>query len=135
MNKLLFKVLVGIFLFAGVAGMQAQNSQVKEITLEDIWVNYKFYPRGVSGFTPMPDPALYSVQTKDGLIAKNFATGETVRGIVSGSELKNASGGKIGMKEIQMYKLNEQQDKLLIGTEVEYIYRRSYKAIYYVYDL
>ena len=135
MNRIVFRILLGVCLTVCAIGMQAQNSQPKEITLEDIWVNYKFYPRGVSGFTPMPDPALYSVQTKDGLIAKNFATGETVRGIVSGSELKTASGGKIGMKEIQMYKLNEQQDKLLIGTEVEYIYRRSYKAIYYVYDL
>ena len=135
MNKLLFKVLVGICLFAGVAGMQAQNSQPKEITLEDIWQNYKFYPRGVSGFTPMPDPELYSVMTKEGLIAKNFATGETVRGIVSGSELKSASNGQTGMKDIQTYQLNEQQDKLLLGTSVEYIYRRSYKAVYYIFDL
>ena len=135
MNKLLFKVLVGICLFVGVAGMQAQNSQPKEITLEDIWQNYKFYPRGVSGFTPMPDPELYSVQTKEGLVAKNFATGETVRGIVSNQELKSASGGAVGIKEVQMYQFNEQQDKLLIGTQVEYIYRRSYKAVYYVFDL
>ena len=135
MNKLLFKVLVGICLFAGIAGMQAQNSQPKEITLEDIWQNYKFYPRGVSGFTPMPDPELYSVQTKEGLVAKNFATGETVRGIVSNQELKSASGGAVGIKEVQMYQLNEQRDKLLLGTRVEYIYRRSYKAVYYIFDL
>lgn len=135
MNKLFFKLLVSICLLTGVTSMQAQNNQPKEITLEDIWQNYKFYPRGISGFTPMPDPELYSVLTKSGLMAKNFATGETVRKIVSEEDLQTASNGKIGMRNIQMYKLNEQQDQLLIGLEVEPVYRRSYKAVYYVFDL
>ena len=58
MNKLFFKVLVSVSLIMCTTCMVAQNSQPKEITLEDIWQNYKFYPRGVAGFTPMPDPEL-----------------------------------------------------------------------------
>lgn len=133
MNRNTLRLLVGICMLGCLCSLQAQNN--KEITLEDIWLNYKFYPKGVAGFTPMPDPELYSVQNKDELIAKNFATGEDVRTIVSEDELRSASGQQIGMKDIQSYKLNEQMDKLLIGTKIEYIYRRSYKAVYYIFDL
>ena len=135
MNRNILRMLLGICLLGCIGGLRAQNASPKEITLEDIWLNYKFNPRSVAGFTPMPDPELYSVMNKDGLTAKHFATGEYVRTIVSENELRAASGQQIGMKDVQSYKLNEQMDKLLVGTEIEYIYRRSYKAVYYVFDL
>ena len=36
----------------------------KQVTLEDIWLNYEFYPNGVSGFKSMNDGEHYSTTEK-----------------------------------------------------------------------
>ena len=35
--------------------------QDKEITIEKIWDDYYFYPRGVAGYTAMPKSDFYTV--------------------------------------------------------------------------
>ena len=48
----------------------------KEVTLEDIWQNYKFYPSGVPGFKSMNDGEHYTTTEKndDGIKIYMFCT-------------------------------------------------------------
>ena len=57
----------------------SQNS----ITLEDIWIDYKFYPKSVSGFKSMQNGDYYTtISKKDNKVKINqhsFETGEIVK--------------------------------------------------------
>ncbi len=110
-------------------------SQSKEITLEDIWTKYLFYPVNVPGFKPMPQGDYYTVKTKDEIASYSFQTGEKHKQIVSNNDIKTSSNNAIELKDIQIYKLDNNEKYLLIGTKTASIYRRSFKAFYYIYDL
>ncbi|MGI6292502.1 MAG: S9 family peptidase [Bacteroidales bacterium] len=110
-------------------------SQTKEITLEDIWTKYLFYPSNVPGFKPMPKGDFYTVKTKYEIASYYFKTGEKHEQIVSNNDIKSASNNAIELKDVQIYQLDKDEKYLLIGTQVESIYRRSFKAFYYIYNL
>lgn len=107
----------------------------KPITIEDIWVNHKFAPRGVPGFDNMKYGDFYSVMTRNGIEKHSFETGEKVADILLNEKLSTASKGKLSVMDISDYQFDRSETKLLIATQMEYIYRRSTKAFYYVYDL
>ena len=44
----------------------------KQVTLEDIWLNYKFYPNGVSGFKSMNDGKHYTTTEKGDDVIKIY---------------------------------------------------------------
>lgn len=102
----------------------------KQITLEDIWLNYEFYPNGVSGFKSMNDGEHYttSEKTESGIkIYKNsFETGEIIETIMDSDDER--------LKRMANYTFSTSEDKILIATNTESIYRYSTKSIYYIYD-
>ena len=62
----------------------------------------------------------------------SYASGDKVATILSAAEIKEKTG-----KEIQFdsYQFNSTEDKVLLGTETESIYRHSSRSFYYIYDL
>lgn len=125
MKKLLLSLAI-IFVYNGF-------SQQK-ITLEDIWVKYAFAPKGAQGFNTMKDGIHYSdIEEKDGLtiIAKYL-----IKNNSKVAELVNSKDVKFNGKSIDIsnYEFSPNEDKILISEGGEAIYRRSYKADYYVYD-
>ena len=102
----------------------------KEVTLEDIWQNYKFYPSGVPGFKSMNDGEHYTTTEKndDGIkIRKNsFETGEVVETILNSDDERLSKMGS--------YQFNLEENKILIATNTESIYRHSSKSVYYIYN-
>ena len=127
------RFIVCFFLFLSV-GVHHIFCQTKEITLEDIWQKYVFYPTGVPGFTPMPQGDFYTVKNKDEIASYSFQTGDKKNTLLSDADLKNASNNTIGISDIQLYQLDNSEQHMLIGTAYENIYRRSFKAFYYVYN-
>lgn len=122
MNKRL-SFLIGFFLGLGFIA-HAQN---KQITLEDIWADGKFYPKSVNAVRWMKAGQYYS-KLKDNKIIKNdVATGEEIETILDGSGLSPEV--KIGG-----YSFSADEKQILLMTERESIYRRSYKAEYFVYN-
>jgi dipeptidyl-peptidase-4 len=105
-------------------------SQNKNITLEDIWQNYVFYPSSIQGLKSMNDGIHFSKITKDDkgqfLNKYSFETGETVDSITSSIGL----GFNIGN-----YNFSENEEKIVFATETESIYRYSSRSIFYVLDL
>ena len=58
--------LIMLFLFGVVTSIAFSQ----EITIEQIWKNYDFYPRSVQGFNSMADGVSYTVQGQDYSILK-----------------------------------------------------------------
>ena len=120
----LFFIIIANFIFAQ-----------KEITLQNIWQDYKFTPKNVPGFTSMPNSDFYTVKDKNAISKHSFATGEKVSDILTKDMLDKASGGKLSLAKVADYEFDESCSKLLLAFGLEYIYRRSTCAFYYVYDL
>jgi len=102
----------------------------KQVTLEDIWLNYKFYPSSVSGFKSMNDGKHYTTTEKSDKeikINKNsFETGKIVKTLMNSDDERLSKMGS--------YQFNLEEDKILIATNTESIYRHSSKSVYYIYN-
>ena len=105
--------------------------QGKKVTLEDLWKKGTFRSDYVRGFSSMQDGEHYT-EIEDGeLVKKSFATGEKVGTYEFYKDL-SYNGEKLN---ISSFRFNESEDKMLIFTEAERIYRHSALYKVYVYDL
>ncbi|MAR39193.1 MAG: S9 family peptidase [Flavobacteriales bacterium] len=102
----------------------------KQVSLEEIWLNYEFYPSGVSGFKSMYDGEHYTTTEKGDDVIKiyknSFETGEVVEIIMDSEDER--------LKRMGKYTFNKSEDKILIATNTESIYRYSTKSVYYIYN-
>ncbi len=107
----------------------------QRVTLEDIWVKYAFVGKSTQGFNAMSDGLHYTdIEEADGynVISKyQIKTGKKVADLVNSKDVKyNTRSIEIGD-----YQFSPSEDKLLFSEGAEPIYRRSYKADYFVYDI
>lgn len=109
--------------------------QTKKITVEDIWNDFKFYPRGVAGYTAMPKSDYYTVIKRAGIERYSFATGERVDMLLSNADLERLSNGAVNISKVSGYEFSSDEKRMVIAVEEESIWRRSSLAFYYVYDL
>lgn len=125
MRLILISILFSVFV------TQPLTSQ-KDITVEAIWRDYAFIPNAVPGFNFLNDGRHYT-RLEDNVIKKyDITSGKLVSEIFSGEEIK----GKLGFEgEIEDYSFNHDETMLLIESENESIYRRSYVAKYHIYDM
>ena len=105
-------------------------AQKKEVTLENIWKTYDFYPKSVSGFNSMQDGNYYSKLDKkedNSQINKySFRTGQKIRTLVNSKNVEI---------DINNYTFSKDEKKVLFANETEKIYRYSSKSIYHIYNL
>lgn len=105
-------------------------AQKKEITLENIWETYDFYPKSVSGFNSMQDGNYYSKLDKKGdnsqINKYSFRTGQKTRTLVDSKNIEI---------DISNYTFSKDEKKVLFANETEKIYRYSSKSIYHIYNL
>ena len=111
--------------------INAQNG-TKSFTLEDIFSKPTFRQAGVSGMQSMNDGIHYSTtETNDSQIVKHdYATGATLETLFDLKDFPQS-----GIKSIGEYQFSKNERKVLITTATEPIYRRSYLAEYYIYNL
>ncbi len=107
-------------------------AQQKQITLEDIYKKGTFRAETVQGFNSMKDGKYYVETIAQGIIKKSFETGETVDTIVKSKDVRNEKGVPLGLNDITW---SNDEKKILVFSSRESIYRRSSKAITYVYDI
>ena len=100
----------------------------KQLTVDDFTTRNVFAQQSVSGINWMKDGKFYSSQDGNKIVKYNVTTGEVVETILDGDALSP----KIS---IQNYELSSDEKKILFMTERESIYRRSFKAEYFVYDI
>ena len=105
------------------------------LTLEAIFKDGVLRGEGVAGFQPMPASDFYTVTTKKTIDKHNFATGEFVATILSNEMLTSLSKDSLTISKIYSYSFSKNEDKLLLAAEIEYLYRRTSKGFYYLYDI
>jgi dipeptidyl-peptidase-4 len=99
----------------------------KAITLEDIWKKYTFNAKSVPGFNFMADGKSYSRLDRGGkVIQYDLSTGSSVQVIFD-----PATAGNLA---VESYTFSDNEQKLLLATATEQIYRHSSKSTYYMYD-
>ncbi|MEO1050893.1 MAG: S9 family peptidase [Bacteroidota bacterium] len=100
----------------------------QKITIEDIYGNGTFSQKTVRNVNWMNQGQFYTARVGNDIIKYDIAKGEQVETLVKGSELNPAI-------RFISYSFSPDEQKLLLMTNRESIYRRSFTAEYYVYDL
>ena len=104
----------------------------KEITLEKIW-DGTFSPKRMNALNSM-NGDFYSLlntdkETKATTVDKySYATLEKIETIVSSANLKD-------LENFSSYSFNNDETKIILGTNFEKIFRHSYKGTFYAYDV
>ena len=106
-------------------------SQKKNITLDDLWKNYSFFPKNYNSLNSMNNGEHYvsleSSELGQELNIYKYKDGEKVRTLFKSEEFD--------LKRITNYTFSNDEKKLLLETQTEKIYRYSSKSIYYVYNI
>jgi dipeptidyl-peptidase-4 len=106
-------------------------SQSKDITLEDIWQDYNFYPKKFRALKSMNNGDFYTKikRSDEGqeIIKYQFKNGKEVTTLFKSSDFN--------VKNINNYSFSDDDKLMLISTETESIYRYSKRAIYYVFNI
>ncbi|MCS7077577.1 MAG: S9 family peptidase [Bacteroidia bacterium] len=117
--------ILSFFLLVTFYWVKGQNG-TKEITLEDVWLKYLFFQKRPNNINWMKNSKFYTNLIENGVIAKfDITTGNRVENL-----FKNEQN-----LEIEDYTFNNDENKILIKTEPDRIYRRSTKYNFYVVDI
>ncbi len=119
-------------LFIGFAFLLVNtiNAQKKDITLDDIWKTGTFRANGVYGLESMNDGSHYTTIEDGAILRFEYAKESKPDTILKQSKLI-VNGKEIN---IDSYQFSPDENKLLISTETEKIYRHSTRENYFVYD-
>ena len=102
------------------------------VTFDDVFRSRAFSAKGVYGLRSMEDGLHYSRQTSKGIEKFDFATGESQGVLVANGAAKDASGASLPLGN---YTWTAGEQKVIIEDDIQPIYRHSYTAKVYVYDL
>jgi dipeptidyl-peptidase 4 len=102
-------------------------SAQKPITLEDIWQRYTYRAQSVSGFNFLANGRYYTLYKDNKILQYDITTGTQ-----SAVTLDLA---KVGLSAIDGYTFSADEQKILLYADVENIYRHSFRANYYVWDI
>lgn len=109
-------------------------SQKQNVTLDDIWTQYKFYPKGINQLRSTSDGERYTTLAMSGkgqaIIVHSYAKGDSLGTLLTGDELEKA-GDRIMIVD---YELGKGEQNILLSTAIERIYRHSTIAKYYVWN-
>ncbi len=100
----------------------------QSITLEDIWVKGTFRGKGIAGIRSMNDGKHYCILTQNAIEKYDYANASKVGEVVNFSEL-DLNGYVVD------YQFSADESKVLLILNPEMIYRHSYLANVFVYDI
>jgi dipeptidyl-peptidase-4 len=103
-----------------------------EITVEDLYLKGSFRVNYVYGISSMNDGVSYTSlnPTRNAIIKYSYTTGETIETIFATKEFPEEKSDWIFD-----YEFNADETKMLISVQYEPIYRHSFKAEYFIYDI
>jgi len=123
------KILVAFIL----ATSSVLTAQQKEVSLEEIWSG-TFREERLQSLQSLNNGEEYVVLNKDresgasSIDVYSYKSGKKTRTLLSSNNLDKVDS-------FEGFKFSKKEDKILLSTEVEPIYRRSSKEIFYVYDV
>ena len=102
-------------------------AQKKQISIEEIWKEYKFFSKSPQGFNFMKNGTYYTRLEgfkQPQINEYNITSGKQTRSIYTADAGTRLSG----------YTFSADEKKILLETDAEKIYRHSYEANYFLYD-
>ena len=119
-------------MLALVANISSFAQQKKHFELADIYERSTFRVKGVRGMNPMKDGTTYGTIENGEFNIYSYKTGKKVNTLFSFSELI-PEGDTLPIRAYD-FQLSDDESKALFVTNVNYIYRHSFTADYFVYD-
>ncbi|MBD5236366.1 MAG: S9 family peptidase [Bacteroidales bacterium] len=103
------------------------------LTVEDYCDPVLTRPKAIRTVTPLADGSTYSAISKDGkkIEVYSYKTGKVVSTLFDVDAIK----GDVKIDSFDGYRLSANEKKILLWNNVERIYRHSFRADYYVYDI
>ena len=107
------------------------NSVAQQLVLKDI-VNGAFRGEGMTAITPLASSDQYAAISADGkqIISYSFKTGKQSSVLFDAAK---ARGAKI--ERVDGFVMSPDSKHMLVQTQTKSIYRRSFTAVYYIYNL
>ncbi len=129
MKKLRLIFMISVLSFFALSA-DAQR-EIRKISMEDLMLNRTFVQKTVYGFRSMNDGIHYTTLENKGteIVKYSFETGKAVETLLDLKKMRNAKS-----LYINNYEFSEDEKSILLTTNQEQIYRRSFKADYYVYS-
>ena len=105
------------------------NAQV--VTLQEV-ANGAYRTEGISGIKPMLDGEHYTQISRDRkkIVKYSFKTGKEVATVFDVSTARDCT-----IKSFDDYIMSPDENRILIQTETKPIYRRSFTAVYYIFNV
>ena len=105
--------------------------QAQKVTLQDV-ANGTYRAQSIQGLKPMLDGEHYTQISKDHkrIVKYSFKTGKEVATIFDVATARNHK-----LKNFDDYIMSPDESLILIQTETKPIYRRSFTAVYYIYNV
>ena len=120
------------FFFWGLF-LSADSVMAKDtLTIEKV-TNGAYSPTYIYGVHPLNDGENYSQLSADGkrIVRCSFKTGKEVNVIFDVEQAR----GKNKLTRIDGYIMSPDEKKILLQTQTRAIYRRTFTAVYYIYDV
>ncbi|HET8752889.1 MAG TPA: S9 family peptidase, partial [Salinimicrobium sp.] len=109
------------------------SAQQKEISLEEIW-DGTFSQERMESLQSLNNGKEYVVLNYDrengtsSIDVYSYKTGKKTGSLVNSADLED-------LKNFRSFDFSDNEEKLILATQLESIYRRSSRGIYYVYDI
>lgn len=115
-----------------VAMLTLTSASAAELTLEAL-TRGEFAARGIAGLTPLADGERYAQLSPDRrqIIARSFRSGQQTDILFDAATAK----GDVRLDAIDGYILSPDEKNILIQTQTQAIYRHSFTAVYYIYNV
>ncbi|MGA9588406.1 MAG: S9 family peptidase [Salegentibacter sp.] len=125
-----FSKFIVLFLITATSTLYAQD---KQISLEEIW-NGEFQQERMQALQSLANGKEYVVLNRDrathtpSIDVYDYKSGKKTHTMLNSADLKKISN-------FTDFEFSKDENKILLSTEVEHIYRHSTRAVYYVYDI
>jgi dipeptidyl-peptidase 4 len=123
------RIFLLIFLF--FLGSSFASQAKKELTLEDFVTSRKFLPLSPENIMPMNDGLHFtSLKNNSQIVRSSYKNGEEVNVVFDIKTIKDAP-----ITEFSDYQFSRNEQRILLETNRKKIYRRSFSANYYIWDI
>ena len=121
-------------LFSALACLALTTSALADGAADDVRMG-AFYGRSVPSFRSMADGKHYTALTNGGraIVKYQYSNGQAVDTLLNLDKVKPEEGTSVDQLRLTGYELSQDEERLLVWSNPEYIYRRSFKADYYYY--
>ncbi len=126
-KRIVFQAIIILGIYTHVTGTLHGK---KEITLESIYKSGIFSQNSINGIRPAEDGEHYTMQSVNSILKYSYETGEKVATVFSLDSVKNAP-----FSYFYEYELSTDEKKILFTTHVVPIYRYSFAAEYFIYNI